>query len=92
MPSRDVMMRFVLDLNEELALPVAEIPYALWRNPPSYMPFYPAVPEVQELRHKLRAAPVEEKGLFVSRIVAYLGVQTREEVTGERGQEVWVPK
>lgn len=90
-PLRD-MQAFVRGLAVQYALPFEQIPYDLKRNPPSYLPYYPGIPEVRVLRQQLRAADPQEKGIYVAQILAYLGVQTSEEVAGGVGPEVWVPK
>lgn len=90
-PLRD-MQAFVRGLAVQYALPFEQITYDLKRNPPSYLPYYPGIPEVRVLRQQLRAADPQEKGIYVAQILAYLGVQTSEEVAGGVGPEVWVPK
>lgn len=92
LPSPGDMQAIVRIMALQYALQLAEIPYELKRNPPSYMPYYPGIPEIRELRQQLLAAAPLEKGVYVAQILAYLGVQTQEEVAGETGPEVWVPK
>jgi hypothetical protein len=92
LPAPGDLQAFVRTMALRYAIPLAEIPYDLKRNPPSYMPYYPGIPEIQELRQQLRTADPQDKGIYAAQILAYLGVQTREEAAGEPGPDVWVPK
>jgi len=85
-------LAFIQEMQLQYSQPVAEIPYILKRNPPSYMPFYPEIQQVRDLRNQLKTASKEEKWIFVAQIFGYLGVETLEEITGESGNEVWIPK